>query len=215
MDGSKPWNTTIALGQKILEELKLDRQMDTLARWMAHYLAEKIEKAESAPDGEAGEVARRECMELILKLWERRHSWPLSAPLKDIAGRLDELLNPKPKFFFRSETISDPILDLMHNLEDLHAKEMHICMMSYIASLNLEKDREYLKDHVEHLDDDERNIIRRLVNLHDFVLGPEAHLGDEACPGFGALSKSERDKLTKVRLKSIDKNRNKYLKDYK
>lgn len=212
MDGSKPWSTTIALGQKILEELKLDRQMDTLARWMAHYLAEKIEKAELAPEGEVGEAARRECMELILKLWERRHSWPLSAPLKDISGRLDELLNQKPKFFFRSETISDPILDLMHNLEDLHAKEMQICMMSYIASLDLEKDREYLKDHAEHLDDDERNIIQRLVNLHDFVLGPEAHLGDEACPSFGTLSKSEQDKLIKSRLQAIDKDRAKLLK---
>ena len=212
MEGSKPWSITIALGQKILEELKLDRQMDTLARWMAHYLAEKMEKAESAPEGEARESARRECVELILKLWERRHSWPLSAPLKDVAGRLDELLNPRPKFFFRSETISDPVLDLMRNLEELHAKEMQICVMSYIASLDLEKDREYLKDHVAHLDDDERNIIQRLVNLHDFVLGTEAHLGDEACPGFGSLSKTERDKSIKLRLQTISKDRTKLLK---
>lgn len=186
--------------------------MDTLARWMAHYLAEKMEKAESAPEGDERERARRECIELILKLWERRHSWPLSAPLKDIAGRLDELLNPRPKFFFRGETISDPILDLMHNLEELHAKEMQICVMSYIASLDLEKDREYLKDHVGHLDDDERKIIQRLVNLHDFVSGPEAHLGDEACPGFGDLSKSEQAKLIKSRLRAIDKDRNNLLK---
>lgn len=113
MDTLKPWSTTIALGQRILEELKLDREMDTLGRWLAHYLAEKMESAASAPEGAEGESARRECVDLILRLWERRQRWPLSAPLKNVADQLEELLRPKPRFLHATSQTTDKFLDLL------------------------------------------------------------------------------------------------------
>lgn len=211
MDTSKPWNTTIALGQRILEELKLDREMDTLGRWLAHYLAEKMECAASAPDGITGDAAQRECVDLILRLWECRQTWPLSAPLKDVADQLDALLAPKPRFFHAIPKTSNPFLDLLHGLEELHHKETQICLAAWIAGLNLSKDREFLHNHSEYLDDDERQVTQRLVEIQDLMLSPEAHLGDEPCPNFATLSKVEQGKIVRARLRAIAKSRTRLL----
>lgn len=211
MDTSKLWSTTIALGQRILEELKLDREMDTLGRWLAHYLAEKMERAASAPEGETGDADRRECVDLILRLWERRQTWPLSAPLKDVADRLGELLAPKPSFFHSITKTSNPFLDLLHGLEDLHHKEIQVCLAAWVAALNLSKDREFLRSHPEHLDDDERRITQRLVEIQDLMLSPDASLGDETCPSFATLSKREQGKVVRARLRAIAKSRTQLL----
>lgn len=185
--------------------------MDTLGRWLAHYLAERMERAVSAPEGASGETDRHECVELILRLWERRQTWPLSAPLKDIADRLDELLAPKPRFFHAIPSTSNPFLDLLHGLEDLHHKETQICLAAWIAGLNLSKDREFLHNHSEHLDDDELRITQRFVEIQDFMLSPEAHLGDEPCPNFATLSKVEQGKIVRARLRAIAKSRTQLL----
>jgi hypothetical protein len=184
--------------------------MDTLGRWLAHYLAEKMERADFAPDGTAGETDRRECVDLILRLWDRRQTWPLSAPLKDVADRLDELLAPKPRFFHATKT-SDPFLDLLHGLEELHRKEIQVCLVAWVVGLNLSKDREYLQNHPEHLDNDEFRTIQHLVEIQDNMLGPEAHLGGESCPNFAALSKAEQGKVVRARLRAIAKSRTQLL----
>jgi len=208
MDTSKPWDTTIVLGQRILEELKLEREMDTLARWLAHYLAEKMERIASAPDGLAKDADRRECMDLILNLWGRRQTWPLSAPLKDVADRLDELLPSKPRFFHTKSKTSDPFQELLHGLEEMHHKEIQVCLAAWVAGLNLENDRQYLQNHPEHLNDDELRIIQRLVEIQDHMLSPEAHLGGgESCPNFAALSKAEQRKIVRDKLRAIAKSR--------
>ena len=211
MDVSKPWSTTISLGQRILEELKLDHDMATLGRWLAHYLAEKMECAVSAPEGVTGESDRRECVDLILRLWEHRQTWPLSAPLKNVADRLNELLGPRPHFFQTTTKTSTPFLDLLHGLEDLHHNEIQICLAAWVAGLNLSKDREFLFSHSEHLDDDELRITQRLVEIQDLMLGPEACLDGEPCPSFATLSKVEQGKIVRARLRAIAKSRSQLL----
>ena len=191
--------------------MKLDRETDTLGRWLAHYLAEKMECAASAPAGAEREADRRECVDLILRLWERRHAWPLSAPLKGIAERLDELLAPMPRFLYSTMRTSNPYLDLLHGLNELHHKETHICLAAWIVSLNLSKDREFLQNHSEHLDEDERRVIQRLVKIQDLMLRPEAHLGDEPCPNFATFSKAQQGKIVRGRLRAIGKSRTQLL----
>lgn len=176
MDGSKQWSTTIALGQKILEELNLDRSVDTMGRWLAHYLAEKMELADSATEGEARKSAQRECEDLIFRLWERRHAWPLSSPLKDVADRLDELLKPRPNFLNRNESETAPYLNLLHGLEELQQRESQVCLMAWVAGLNLDKERGFLSDCSENLDDDELQVAERLVELQNELSSQDAKL---------------------------------------
>lgn len=69
----------IKLGEKIVEELLLNDGVDTLSKWMAHYIAELIEKAKHT-EGEEKEKYEKECFETILKLWGEIHKTPNFTP---------------------------------------------------------------------------------------------------------------------------------------
>jgi len=59
----------------LIDELKLGDTTDTLSRWIVHYVAGLIKKAErkSAKDLPA---ANKECFDAILALWQHRHELP-------------------------------------------------------------------------------------------------------------------------------------------
>ena len=65
------FESVLKLGQKIVDELGLDQTVDTLGRWMAHYIAEKIGDVEAAT-GEDRAQKMAECSDAILKLWVHR-----------------------------------------------------------------------------------------------------------------------------------------------
>lgn len=94
----------INLGKLLVKELKLEPGVDTFSRWMAHYLADKITVAERSEGKEKG-IAEKECFDVILKLWEHRHSLPSGRrPFQNFEPILDTLsqLNPdtdKPYFY--------------------------------------------------------------------------------------------------------------------
>ncbi|MBS1507034.1 MAG: hypothetical protein JSS79_10345 [Bacteroidetes bacterium] len=76
MENSEQLEKIIDLGKMLVKELGLDPGVDTLARWMAHYLAEKIQSVEKLPEGAEKAEAEKECCELILKIWEHRNHMP-------------------------------------------------------------------------------------------------------------------------------------------
>jgi hypothetical protein len=79
----------IELGKTIVKELGLYDSVDTLSRWMAHYLAELIVKAENASSVKEKSALEKECCEIILKLWKEREN--LSENLQPL-GNLKETL---------------------------------------------------------------------------------------------------------------------------
>jgi len=80
----------LELGQHLVRELKLDDSVDTLGRWMAHYVAELISVAEKATSKKDRLAAQKRAMEAILRIWEHRESLPGYAyPL----ARYDEILS--------------------------------------------------------------------------------------------------------------------------
>ncbi len=104
MEDSKAHQKIIELGKTIVKELELDPGVDTLAKWMAHYVAEKIELAEKL-SGKKKKLAQEKCFEIILKLW--KHRWSAlrgNSFLRDFEPLFDTLekLNPnrEPPFFF-------------------------------------------------------------------------------------------------------------------
>jgi hypothetical protein len=107
MEDSKVRKRIIDLGKTIVKELELDPGVDTLAKWMAHYVAEKIELAEKLT-GKGKSEAEKECYEIILKLWEHRWAIPRGKPfLKDFEPLFETLekLNPnrEESFFIPQE----------------------------------------------------------------------------------------------------------------
>lgn len=92
------------LGRALVEELGLDPGVDTLSRWMAHYIAELIDDAETAKvEDRTAKLAK--CADAILDLWERRHQLPNGKrPFEDLEPilRALESLDPTddtPRYF--------------------------------------------------------------------------------------------------------------------
>ena len=92
------------LGRALVEELSLDPGVDTLSRWMAHYIAELIDDAETAKvEDRPAKLAK--CADAILDLWERRHQLPNGKrPFEDLEPilRALESLDPTddtPRYF--------------------------------------------------------------------------------------------------------------------
>lgn len=69
MEDLKVQEKILKLGKAIVKELGMEPGVDTLGRWMVHYLSEKMIEAEENPK------ASKECFETILKIWE--HRWLL------------------------------------------------------------------------------------------------------------------------------------------
>ncbi len=83
MAQSEQQKAILVLGKLLVKELGIETSVDTLSRWMAHYLAEKITVAEGLPDGAKKNAAEKECYSLILELWKTRWSFkPDKQPLK-------------------------------------------------------------------------------------------------------------------------------------
>lgn len=94
------------LGKALVKELNLDPRVDTLARWMAHYIAEQIERAENSTGAEKKEAEER-CFETILKLWNHRSSFPKgSRPFENFEPIIRTLARLDPEnehhFFFEN-----------------------------------------------------------------------------------------------------------------
>jgi hypothetical protein len=74
----------VKLGRKLVDELGLEPSVDTLGRWMSHYIAELITNAETK-NGEAKELAKKQCFHAILMLWRYRAELPHSEfPFEDL-----------------------------------------------------------------------------------------------------------------------------------
>lgn len=76
MENSEQSEKIINLGKMLVKELGIEPGVDTLARWMAHYLAEKIHLAEVLPHSHEKAEAEKECCDLILKIWDHRSQIP-------------------------------------------------------------------------------------------------------------------------------------------
>lgn len=73
----------LELGQAIVKELELDSRGSVLERWLSHYLAELISKADTAV-GDKKETAQQQATDVILKLWMHRRGLP--DPIDPLSG---------------------------------------------------------------------------------------------------------------------------------
>lgn len=106
MEQSEQQKAVLELGKLLVKELDLEKSVDTLSRWMAHYVAENINYAESLADGVKKKKAEKECFSLILNLWNHRwHFKPDRQPLRNFNHLFDILNNIDPEkeepFFYR------------------------------------------------------------------------------------------------------------------
>lgn len=110
MASSEMQRRIINLGKALVEELGLNPGVDTLARWMAHYIAEQMTIAENATGDDKIRVEQH-CFETILKLWEHRSYLPNGQrPFESFEPifRALERLDPEKKqpYYFNNITVN-------------------------------------------------------------------------------------------------------------
>jgi hypothetical protein len=85
----------LELGKHLVTELDLEEGRDTLAKWLAHHVAELISVAEKARQPKEKKAAEDHVVETILKLWQHRATLPGNAnplaPYRNILGILSQM----------------------------------------------------------------------------------------------------------------------------
>lgn len=106
MEQSEQQMAALELGKLLVKELGLEKGVDILSRWMAHYIAEKIKYVESLTCGVKKKNAEKECFSLILELW--KHRWHYKSdkqPLRNFNQLFDILKKLDPEkdepFYYR------------------------------------------------------------------------------------------------------------------
>lgn len=87
----------LELGQILVEELNLDPGVDTLGRWMAHYVASLIKEAESEQAPKLKQERSKGAQEAIKSLWMHRSIYENRInPLADLKPIVQALRNLDP-----------------------------------------------------------------------------------------------------------------------
>lgn len=160
-------DSVLELGRKLVQELDLDPGVDTLGRWMAHYVAELIHYADNAtPDGR--EQARSACAQAILDLWKHRHSITMRRkPLASFQSILD-FLNALANHAYRIqepdlENEENPWLSLAARIDCVSGSLLRFCLMQAVkkAAAN---ETEWLESTAQiQLDDDPDSKLIRIL----------------------------------------------------
>ncbi len=108
----------MALGQTIVEQLKLQDRGDLLQRWIAHHLAELIAEAAQAV-GPAKIAVEKRAVDLILKLWLHRRALPTAVdPLGNLPPAiavLESLMTDKNPWHFHRKPC-DPLETILQDI---------------------------------------------------------------------------------------------------
>ena len=176
---------------------------DILGSWMAHYLAERMEQVAATPDGEARETTRRECIDLILRLWERRYRSPLSQRIEELTTALKSLSDPPTIPQRASEDPEDTWESLRRSLDELHEQEVRLCLEGWIAGLDLSQERKDLRDYSDHLPEKERNLYRDLIRFQDTLTAVDSVPGSDGGQDLTALTANERIEWAKAKLRAL------------
>src|SRR4051794_14776749 len=97
-----------ALGEYILDLLGRDRRSeDLLVHWIAHRLAEHMQRAERARTKREREASREAAALLITRLWETRAGWSTGWPPEALQV-LERALGPFENW--RGEELGDQLL---------------------------------------------------------------------------------------------------------
>ncbi len=173
MENSVQSEKILELGRKLVEELGLVDSNDTLGRWMAHYVADLIIKAENATGNDKVTV-QREAFDTILGLWKHRSQFPSGKrPFEELEPviRAIESLDPEndtPRYFRtprppkgESAETSDQEkwLSLAEGI-DYSAKVLIGSCLTEAAGAALDKSKEWVKL-TEEIDDGVPEIVIR------------------------------------------------------
>jgi hypothetical protein len=172
-------DAVLALGKALVEQLKQSGSVDITAQWMAHHLAELMERARTAT-GLERQQANKEAAALILDLWRHRTYLPGRYPLasfEPVLQTLERLSDNAPwhRFFTRralngeEDTPIHQWLKRAEAIDDASRKVIRSCLMHAVDAAG-ESEGKYLDlledlESLEVLEDKVPTVVIRLVGL--------------------------------------------------
>jgi hypothetical protein len=197
MENSELQEQIINLGKLFVQELKLDLGSDTLSKWMAYYIAEKMKMVEHAMSDKDKKEAEKECFETILALWKRRWLLPLrKRPFEEFEPILKTLkrLNPDEQEPFFYHSLDHELYELEKNNPSLKeitdftnmalqidkAARIFIDYVLHQAALKAknEKTESFLNNSISIHDNADARIVRLILDS-DPTTGYEKHKDDD------------------------------------
>jgi hypothetical protein len=185
MEKSEIQKRIINLGKRLVKALKLDPGVDTLSRWMVHYIAEQMIIAENSRDNDKTK-AEKKCFETILQLWDNRSSLPNGKrPFESFEPifRALEKLDPENKhpYYFRysdqnpsefdkMRKIPDPVqewLDIAEGIDQIIRIWLNYVFKQAALCATDENTIEWLKNSIEFKDNDDSLIITNFLSDTD------------------------------------------------
>jgi len=162
----------LALGKKIVEELDLADSVDTLGRWMAHYVAELIQQAEQTTDQEQRTAIQKACFETILKLWDHRATiLHKASPGASLASAIAVLKaangQDRENLYWRHDTrnTAHPWAGFIQSLRQAVDRIVLYCVSGSVNEELLIKEKEWAEQHGHFLTDDELEIVEDIDTL--------------------------------------------------
>jgi hypothetical protein len=170
MAKSVPLIEMIALGKKIIEEFSNDGHCDGTVRWMAHYLAELIARAENETNSKRKRDLQKQCVDVILSLWEKRSTFPNNtAPLSKLTHVLEILSSLKTgrdlswRQYISYESDSS-WGKFMYGLRSDFEVALRTALLMNVTAPLLKKEMEWL-DHGKHLSKPEKIVLEKIDQL--------------------------------------------------
>lgn len=97
MENSETKQKAINLGKQLVSELGRGTELDTLSRWMAHYIAELMTSADEAT-GADKQRYQEKCFDAVLTLWKHRAYFPDGRrPFEEYESVLQALASLSPE----------------------------------------------------------------------------------------------------------------------
>lgn len=197
----------LGLGKKIASELNLDSTCKTTEKWMAHYLAEQISLAEHTEDPEAKAAAETRCVELILRLWEKRELLPRGSQptglFKDVISLLQRIMEAPDQFPFRNPSsdgkLDDPWAQLAVTWFQVSNKIIQTSMVTSALCQELGEAKVWVEEHSSALSKEEEEMITLFVGL---VEGRIRYLTTDEIP-IEKLPPEERNQKVLAYLESL------------
>ncbi|WP_405290981.1 hypothetical protein [Algibacter sp. Ld11] len=171
----------LKLGKKLIAELELVYTVNTLARWMGHYLVELMNNIDKCESKQEKSELQKECCNVILEIWEKRERIPIEKPTEKLKPIIDvlSLLKKNEHPFIRHRFLGNnnglrnknsnwlSFLEIVkNNSERIYRKSI----ISMISEELLEKDKEWIEKHGSFLSDDEKSVVEYLDSIKEITI---------------------------------------------
>jgi len=219
----KGWEKVAELGNRIIKKLQTQPHDEPLKSWIAYRVAELMEYEKKAKTARKREVLRKECSDLIIKIWKIRRRYDPNDPINKINHGLDVLLSgSQPSCVaFQESQIPDGMGaqrklkklrydEILTKIMELADKERRVVFAATTAEFP-----EELTDEIQDIEDQQAEKLNiehydQLITLRDLLF--QKTQSEDIKDIANAKTKTTRKKAVAKALHNIDVERKAYIK---